>query len=181
MDLAINMLANQNLIPLIALLGEISSSDEEEEMIDVESNESHECAQREILPVEIIVQPYGKRARGDGVGTESEEKGPLEINLSGASSDEVTNSPAPRRRQKHENVQYEREKITMASFVSFFLIMTVSIGSLNVRGIKSGWRNAAVIDYLGTQCGSDGPTGVNDWQKGAAVWAPCCRVRAEGV
>lgn len=74
--------------------------------------------------------------------------------------------------------------------VFFYLLMALTISSINVTSIKSGHRNAVVMDYMCTlktaiiclqECGVDNLVGIKEWRKGVAVWAPSSTSRCEGV
>lgn len=78
----------------------------------------------------------------------------------------------------------------MACMIPIFFVKALTICSLNVRGMRLGWRNALVLDYLSTvsadimclqECGMDGSAGILEWRSAVAVWAPCCRSRAKWV
>lgn len=56
--------------------------------------------------------------------------------------------------------------------------------------MKAGHRNAVIMDYMCTinadiiclqECGIEHLSGIKDWRKGAAVWAPSRTSKSEGV
>lgn len=101
--------------PLVAsvLVGDISSSEEEEEqeeMDEEDSDESLECGQQMEFSYGSETQLSGKRIWVEKGEVESGEEGSLHIALSGASEEEVTSSPCPRRRQRVVQKEDEPQK-----------------------------------------------------------------------
>lgn len=75
------------------------------------------------------------------------------------------------------------------NYRNYFLMMALSISSVNVRSVCSGWRRAMVFDFLSEiksdiiciqECGVE-KIPSEDWKHGISLWSPMCDSRNEGV
>lgn len=78
----------------------------------------------------------------------------------------------------------------MAGNFFFLFLMALTVSSINVRSVRSGWRRAAVFDKLSEcradvlclqECGVERVPEPHEWRYGGSAWSPACVSRCEGV
>lgn len=82
------------------------------------------------------------------------------------------------------------KRFIMAGKIFFSFLMALTICSINVRSVRSGWRRAAVFDSLSEckadilclqECGVERVPDSHEWRHGGSAWSLACITKCEGV
>lgn len=80
--------------------------------------------------------------------------------------------------------------LSIMADIFFWLLMVLTISTINVRSVNSAWRRRAVFEELTNleadvfclqECCVEYPPGQSEWGFGSCVWSPLCVSRNEGV